>query len=101
MLDNVKTALWVGALAITNATTNLGLNVFSEGAQDKILSPAEIGALKEAGIDVHELKTGGGGKKASRFDLYKNKAGEINVKPKGGKGPGESTGLNINDYPIP
>jgi hypothetical protein len=32
------------------------------------------------------------------YDLVKNKDGNIKVKPKNGKGPGEPTGLNINDF---
>lgn len=39
-----------------------------------------------------------GKKNASESDLYKNKKGDIYVKPKSGKGPGDPTGLNINDF---
>jgi len=60
-----------------------------------MLSPGEISKLKNGGEDIHDLK---GNKNASKRDLYKNKNGDILVKPKGGKGPGESTGLNINDF---
>jgi hypothetical protein len=39
------------------------------------------------------------GKKSSgERDLYKDKKGDIYVKPKGGKGEGEPTGVNINDF---
>ncbi|WP_428746103.1 polymorphic toxin type 33 domain-containing protein, partial [Sulfurimonas sp.] len=62
---------------------------------DKMLSPGEIDRLKKGGEDIHDLK---GGKNASKRDLYKNKNGDITVKPKGGNGPGEPTGLNINDF---
>jgi hypothetical protein len=97
LLDNARTTLAVGALLVNNAVQGLASNtVFSK--QDKKLSPGEIGALKDANIDVHELKTGGGGKDASKFDLFKNKAGDIFVKPKNGRGPGEPTGYNINDF---
>ncbi|MCC7001784.1 MAG: hypothetical protein IT357_06490 [Gemmatimonadaceae bacterium] len=51
--------------------------------------------MQRAGEDVHEIK---GGKNASKFDLFKDSKGNIFVKPKGGQGPGEPTGLNINDY---
>jgi hypothetical protein len=37
-----------------------------------------------------------GDKKVSKYDLYKDRDGNISVKPKNGKGPGEPTGLNIN-----
>jgi len=47
------------------------------------------------GHDIHELK---GGKNASKLDLFKDKTGDISVKPKNGSGPGDPTGLNINDY---
>jgi hypothetical protein len=63
--------------------------------QDKLLSSAEIARLKQAEIDIHELK---GARNASKRDLYKDKDGNIYVKPKGGEGLGETTGLNINDF---
>jgi RHS repeat-associated protein len=63
-------------------------------AQDKLLSPGEIRKLQDAGHDVHGLK---GGKNASKYDLYKDRCGNIYVKPKGGRGPGDPTGININD----
>jgi hypothetical protein len=37
-------------------------------------------------------KKGGG-----KYDLYKDKSGNIIVKPKSGKGPGEYTGINLKD----
>jgi hypothetical protein len=63
--------------------------------QDKLLSGGEIAKLKQSGIDVHSLK---GGQGASRLDLYKDEVGNIYIKPKGGNGAGEPTGLNINDF---
>jgi len=62
-------------------------------AQDKLLSHGEILKLENGGIDVHELKDA-----APNGDLYKDAKGEIYIKPKGGCGPGEPTGLNINDF---
>jgi RHS repeat-associated protein len=62
--------------------------------QDKKLTPGEIEKLEEAGHDVHELK---GGKRTGQTDLYKTPNGDIVVKGKGGVGPGEPTGININD----
>jgi RHS repeat-associated protein len=65
-------------------------------AQDKKLTPGEIAKLKKAGIDPEGLKKevfpGGTGNK----DLYKTPSGDIFVKGKGGAGPGEPTGININ-----
>jgi len=63
-------------------------------AQDKKLSPDEIKALEEAGYDVHELK---GGKSTGKTDIYKDDDGWLHQKSKGGKGPGEPLGININD----
>jgi hypothetical protein len=72
------------------------LNVFNEsedqsGAQDKRLSNSEIRALQDAGIDPHDEKPN------SKYDLFRRPNGDIVVKPKGGGGPGEPTGLNLND----
>jgi hypothetical protein len=55
-------------------------------AQDRLLSDKEIVRLKNAGYDPHDLKPN------SRFDH-----GNLYVKPKGGIGPGEPTGINLND----
>ena len=60
--------------------------------QDKKLSPSEIEKLKKAGSDPEELK---GGKSTGKLDLYKDPQGNIIIKPKGGAGPGEPTGINI------
>ena len=64
-------------------------------ADDKRLSPSEIRRLERGNVDVHQLK---GGKGAGRYDLFKDKDGNIYVKPKSGAGPGDPTGLNINHY---
>ena len=63
--------------------------------QWKKLSNGEINKLKRAGHDVHELKGRG---RVSRYDLYKDKKGDIYIKPKDGSGQGEWTGLNIYDF---
>jgi hypothetical protein len=63
--------------------------------QDKELTEDEVERLENGGEDVHELK---GSKNASKRDLYKDKKGNIYVKPKGGRGPGSPTDLNINDF---
>jgi hypothetical protein len=56
----------------------------------KKLSPGEIKKLKDKGIDPHNLKPN------SKYDLFKDKDGNIYVKPKDGSGPGDPTGININ-----
>jgi RHS repeat-associated protein len=63
-------------------------------AQDKLLTNGDIKILQNAGHDIHELK---GNDNASKYDLYKDTAGNVYVKPKGGKGPGEETGINVKD----
>jgi hypothetical protein len=52
---------------------------------------AEIRALKKRNIDPHELKPN------SKYDLFKDKDGNIYVKPKDGSGPGEPTGINLRE----
>ena len=59
---------------------------------DKRLSDGEIDKLKNAGINPHDLKP------HSDYDLFKDKQGNIYVKPKDGRGSGEPTGYNINDF---
>ena len=56
--------------------------------QMKKLSKGEIKAPKDRGIDPHDLKPN------SKFDLFKDKDGNIFVKPKNGAGPGDPTGIN-------
>lgn len=63
-------------------------------SQDKKLTPGEIKKLKGKGIDPEELK---GGKSTGARDLFKDKKGNVVVKPKDGSGPGDPTGININD----
>jgi hypothetical protein len=65
-----------------------------DGADDKKLTPGEIKKLKEAGYDPEELK---GGRRTGQWDLFKDKKGNITVKPKDGSGPGDPAGININD----
>ncbi len=62
--------------------------------QDNQLTAKEIKDLKNAGYDIHDLK---GGKHAAHRDLYKDSDGNVYVKPKGGRGQGEETGINLND----
>ncbi|MCC3442603.1 MAG: hypothetical protein JGK30_01775 [Microcoleus sp. PH2017_40_RAT_O_B] len=63
--------------------------------QDKLLTKQEIERLKIGGVDIHEIKNE---ENASKKDLYKDRDGNIYVKPKCGMSPGEPTDLNINDF---
>jgi hypothetical protein len=60
---------------------------------DRPLTRNDIDKLERSGYDVHELKgrTGGG-----RLDLFKDKNGNVYLKPKNGQGPGEDLGINLN-----
>lgn len=78
----------------TNVAPSPGEDPNRDPAQDKLLSEGEIRKLKDAGHDIHDLK---GKKNSSKRDLYKDSKGNIYVKPKGGNGPGDPTGININD----
>lgn len=69
-------------------------DLLSQSAQLKPLTDYEIKKLQEADCDIHELK---GKKSAARRDLYKDKYGNVYVKPKGSSGPAESLGLNLNN----
>jgi hypothetical protein len=62
--------------------------------QVKRLSKGEIKRLKDNGIDPHSLKP----EPNSRYDLFKDNKGNIEVRPKSGEGPGDPTSLNINNY---
>jgi Bacterial toxin 33 len=53
--------------------------------------------LKQRGIDPEMLKEETGTTRSSHSDLYKLPNGDIVVKGKGGIGPGEPTGININE----
>jgi len=74
-----------------------------EGAQeerdwkkDRKLSDGEIKKLKDAGHDIHELKEDCPAGAPSRCDLFKDREGNIYVKPKNGQGPGNPVDVNIN-----
>jgi hypothetical protein len=62
-------------------------------SQIKRLSDGEIKKLQQKGIDPHDLKPK---KQGSRYDLFKDENGNIEVRPKDGSGPGVPTGININ-----
>ncbi|MDO3649489.1 polymorphic toxin type 33 domain-containing protein [Nocardia mangyaensis] len=60
-------------------------------AQDKILTDKDIKELKSRGHDPHDVKP----EPPSRYDLYKDGKGNVYIKPKGGKGPGDPTGIRL------
>ncbi len=60
--------------------------------QHKKLSNGEIKRMQDKGVDPHDLKPN------SKYDLFKDKSGDIFVKPKNGSGPGDPTGFNINNF---
>jgi hypothetical protein len=71
-------------------------NGLFKSEQDKKLTKDEVRRLERGtGETAEEIK---GKKHAGSRELYKDKHGNVIVKPKGGKGPGEPTGYNINDY---
>lgn len=62
--------------------------------QDKRLNERgqEIDRLKESGNDPHDLKNYDATK-----DLFKDRKGNVYIKPKSGAGYGEPTGINLNE----
>ena len=66
--------------------------------QDKPLSKRDIARLKKSNENPHQIKKDIVGKKGAQLDLFKDKKGNIFVKPKGGDGPGEPTHLYINSF---
>jgi len=62
--------------------------------QYRRLSRGEIRRLQNRGIDPHDLKPK---KHGSRYDLFKDKDGNISVMNKDGSGDPDETGININD----
>jgi hypothetical protein len=63
-------------------------------AQDKRLTADDIRLLEENDVDVHDRKGHGGGK----YDLFKDREGNVYQKPRDGSGPGEPLGINLNEF---
>ncbi len=93
----------VGGVVGDIATTVVGVGIIvynhyhSDDAseqcpQDKKLTNGEIDRLIKGGVHPHDLKDN------SKQDLFKDKDGNIRVKPKSGIGPGDPTGINMNDF---
>ena len=58
----------------------------------------DIKGMKKAGINPERLKKDvSGSDRTGQLDLLKDRTGETYVKPKDGSGPGEPTGVNLND----
>ncbi|MGK2886970.1 MAG: polymorphic toxin type 33 domain-containing protein, partial [Rhodococcus sp. (in: high G+C Gram-positive bacteria)] len=98
-------AVTVGGMAVVNGGAHLMESNGSgggegDGEQDKELTKGEARALKKAGRDIHQIKAEalGTNKNLARWDLYKDKSGNILVKAKGGDGEAIQTGLNIRDF---
>jgi hypothetical protein len=66
-------------------------------AQDRPLSKGDQRLLEEAGCSIHSIKRDFLGGNFGHYDLYKDRAGNLYLKPKGGSGPGEPVGINLND----
>lgn len=89
-----------GGLAVGRAISSVlfsensgsGAGASDETVQDHRLTRGEIRRLQDGGVDPHDLKPNG------RYDLFKDRDGNIIVKPRNGQGPGEATGLNIRKY---
>ena len=90
-MDDNAIAEYRAQQAVKKAAQEAAKKAEKEAAQCKKLSPGEINKLKDAGHDIHDLKPN------SKFDLFKDKDGNILVKPKSGVGPGDPTGININN----
>jgi hypothetical protein len=91
-IESIGNELGNGAESVLS-TIKGGGNSERNPAQDKKLTDQEIKELEEAGHHPHELKPGG-----SSEDLYRDREGNIYVKPKGGAGPGEPTGINLRGF---
>ena len=89
--DLCKTAVGLACQDVSQATDDFLKPFLNE---DKKLTPGEIKELKGKGIDPEDLK---GGRATGKLDLFKDRKGNIVIKPKDGSGPGEPTGININD----
>jgi len=65
-----------------------------EGFRNKRVPDEIIKKMAEKpGMHPHDLK-----ESAGQDLFYDPSTGKIYVKPKSGKGPGDDTGLNINDF---
>ncbi len=70
----------------------------SDSRQLRKLSRRDIKKLKDAGYNLERLKTPGGNR-AGKLDSFKDRAGNLYVRPKYSSGPAEPLGLNLNNLP--
>jgi RHS repeat-associated protein len=63
--------------------------------QLKRITKGEVKKLKKGNVNPEALK---GKRGVGKLDIFKDNKGNLFIKPKSGKGPGEPTGLNINDF---
>jgi hypothetical protein len=100
----------IGVVATVNAAIDLWNHFFPARTKDvpsdnpeerdwKQDKPLTDGEAERLG-DPEQLKKDilGSNANIGKYDLYKDKKGNIYVKPKGNKGPGAPTGLNIKDF---
>ena len=93
LLRGVSAAASPGGMPPEDEGKNSKDNDPKDAKDFKKLSNGEIKKLKNNDIDVHELK----GKGSSRYDLYKDKKGDVYQTLKQGKGEPRSTGINIKE----
>ena len=87
--DAVTTVVGVGIIVYNHYHNE---DASEQCPQDKKLTKGEIDRLIKGGVHPHDLKDN------SKQDLFKDKDGIILIKPKSGIGPGEPTGINVNDF---
>lgn len=85
----------VPAVAMTGGSG--GFSGTEKTPQDRRLTKQEVKILEEqSGQSAHDIKGDMvGNKNVSKYDLFKNKVGEVVVKLKNGKGAGEPTGHTL------
>ncbi|MBI2011746.1 hypothetical protein HYS91_03180 [Candidatus Daviesbacteria bacterium] len=84
----------IGAIKQVGRVAKVADEVLDTSKQFTKLSEGEIKMLQKGGENIHQIK----GKGSSKYDLFKDKDGNIYQKPRDGQGPGEPTGLNIKDF---
>lgn len=83
-----------GKPLIPAAGMELGKIAKGSSKQMKKLTNGDVKKLKKKGMHPHDLKPDKGG---GKYDLFWGKDGQIYVKPKSGKGPGDPTGVFKSD----
>ncbi|MEA5077477.1 MAG: polymorphic toxin type 33 domain-containing protein [Anaerolineaceae bacterium] len=83
-------------LKLAKGTGNSSTSGNSSGnpAQMNKLTPGEIRALEQRGFNAEDLKAN---EYTGQWDIFKDKSGNLFIKPKSGTGPGEPLNLNIKE----